>query len=126
MKLYEKDHALAKLTFKYSPFFEMICSLHVLFKLEHHLERLNWAKEIKEKLDVKFYERLVYLGTNSQEWMGIMEFCELSENFNDFNVIVAIESLLEVSLENLFYTVFNGRVELKLIKSKKGLSKDQL
>ncbi|MBC8059531.1 MAG: winged helix-turn-helix transcriptional regulator, partial [Clostridiaceae bacterium] len=38
----------------------------------------------------------------------------------------AIESLLEVPLEDFFYTFFNGEVGLKLIKSKKGLSKDQL
>jgi len=126
MKLYEKDHALAKLTFIYSPFFEMLCSLHVLVKPEHHLERLNWAKDMKGKLEDNLYERLLYLGANSYEWMGIMDFCEFSESFNDFNMIVAIESLLEVPLEDFLYTFFNGRLELKLIKSRKGLSKGQL
>ncbi len=126
MVLYEQNHSLAKVSFKYSPFFEMLCSLHVLMNPEHHLERLNWARELKDKMDSSLYDRLLYLGRISDEWLGIMDFCEVSESFNDFNVIAAIESLLEVSVENLLYVSFNEEVEVSSIKNRTGLSKEQL
>jgi hypothetical protein len=50
------------LEFAYSPFFEMLCSLHVLAKPEHHLERLGWAEGMKADMTNGLYEELMYLG----------------------------------------------------------------
>ncbi|WP_242831255.1 DUF5937 family protein [Desulfitobacterium dehalogenans] len=35
---------------EYSPFLEMVASLHVLQDPEHHLGRLNWARETEALL----------------------------------------------------------------------------
>lgn len=64
MKVYEKEDGIWNIKFIYSPIFEMLCSLHVLSKPEHHLERLGWARDMESKMDERLYSELMYFGTN--------------------------------------------------------------
>lgn len=97
--------------FVYSPFFEMLCSLHVLTKPDHHLGRLNWANNIKENMDQELYKEILYFGKNFFGWLGPMGFCELSNRVNDFNIIDAIDFISEVSIEEYIYQMLNESVE---------------
>ena len=79
--------------FIYSPFYEMICSLHVLCKPEHHLGRLKWAEETQRKLSPSFFQELLFFDQHFDGWLGVMDFANVSEEINDLNVPLVIESI---------------------------------
>ncbi|MGE5630413.1 MAG: metalloregulator ArsR/SmtB family transcription factor [Caulobacteraceae bacterium] len=94
--------------FVYSPFFEMMCSLHVLARPEHHLERLEWAADMKAKLPQALYEELMYFGRNSDEWCGAMDFCDVSDNIVDLNTIAVLDSIADLDSEKFFKVLSNS------------------
>jgi DNA-binding transcriptional ArsR family regulator len=97
--------------FVYSPFFEMMCSLHVLTRPDHHLGRLNWASNIKVNMDEELYKEILFFGSNFFEWLGAMGFCELSNRVNDFNIIDAIDFISEISIEEYINKMLNERIQ---------------
>ena len=80
--------------FLYSPYFEMLCSLHVLAKPEHHLERLEWAADMKGGMPHGLYEELMYFGENSREWCSAMDLYEVSDSVVDLNVVEVLDAIV--------------------------------
>ena len=115
MKVYTASEKEWDIEFSYSPLFEMLCSLHVLFKPDHHLERLSWAQEMKNKISSKLYEELMAFGRNTHEWLAIMSLCNLHEECNDFNVMAAINFMEDLPIES-FREIISGYRELEELK----------
>lgn len=59
----------------YSPYHEMLVSLHVLVNPEHHLSRLEWARKIRQTMDKEMLEQILFYGNASDEWFFAMD-CE--------------------------------------------------
>lgn len=108
MLLSVKQDGHMSVRFVYSPFFEMLCSLHVLSKPEHHLERLDWAAGMKEKLSVPLYEELMYFGKISDEWCGAMDLDDISENIVDLNVIAVLDEISAMDTQEFLRILSNG------------------
>ncbi|MFD2692813.1 DUF5937 family protein [Sporolactobacillus shoreicorticis] len=51
----QKVHAV------YSPYRELLTSLHVLNKPEHHLDRIEWANRIQKFLSAEMLHTLSFL-----------------------------------------------------------------
>lgn len=102
--------------FVYSPFFEMMCSLHVLAKPDHHLGRLNWANNLRGSMDEELIKDIVYFGQNFFEWMGAMGFCELSNTCNDLNILEVIDYIRELSIEEFIYEMLNESIKKEEIR----------
>jgi len=108
MILSVKQDGHLTLEFVYSPFFEMLCSLHVLAKPEHHLERLDWAADIKSRMPHGLYEELVYFGECSDEWCGAMDLYDISDNIVDLNVVAVLDAVAAMDSKEFFRVLSNG------------------
>ncbi len=56
----------------FSPFNELMASLHVLCNPVHHPYRRKWAMEVEESLPIEMVEEIRLLGSLSYEWMYFM------------------------------------------------------
>lgn len=101
-----------KVEFTYSPLFEMLCSIHVLVSPAHHLERIAWAEDMRSRMPGGLLEELIKLGGMTSEWCAIMDFCNLYEECDDFNVIAALDFVDDLDAE-AFREVFLKYKELK-------------
>ncbi|PZD96724.1 hypothetical protein DNH61_05870 [Paenibacillus sambharensis] len=54
-----------------SPFHEMLCSLHVLCRPEHHTARQAWAERLKQQAPL-LWQRAWDIGAVTEEWIGII------------------------------------------------------
>jgi DNA-binding transcriptional ArsR family regulator len=108
MKLYEYSESNWNIEFIYSPYFEMLCSLHVIYKPEHHLSRLNWYREIRERLDEELYEEIMYFGSNYYEWLPAMDFKNVLRSVNDFDVVGSLDLIAEMDNVDFIHTVLRG------------------
>ncbi|CAM4438106.1 metalloregulator ArsR/SmtB family transcription factor [Paenibacillus tarimensis] len=54
-----------------SPFHEMLCSLHVLYRPEHHTARRVWAERLKQEAPL-LWQRARDIGAVTEEWIGIV------------------------------------------------------
>jgi DNA-binding transcriptional ArsR family regulator len=106
MMVYTASEKEWDIEFSYSPLFEMLCSLHVLSKPEHHLERFAWAEEMKNKMSDKLYEKLMDLSKKTYEWCPVMDICNIHEGCNDFNVMAALNFIEDLPIES-FIGVFS-------------------
>lgn len=109
MKVYEKIDGNWNIQFIYSPMFEMLCSLHVLSKPEHHLERLQWARDMESKMEKQLYKEIMYFGFNFAEWCSVMDFDSYSEEFYDLNMIHAIEVISRLDIVSFVYTMLHEK-----------------
>lgn len=116
MKIYEKDIGTWKVEFFYSPFFEMICSLHVLTRPEHHLTRLEWAKGVKARLGEGLHGSLVDIGIHFHEWCTVMDFCKVSESVNDLNLLAALDFIAGMDMETFIRVLLGNCIERDRIK----------
>lgn len=105
MKIYTGFEKNWNIEFQYSPLFEVLCSLHVLSKPAHHLERIVWADEMKKKLPEGLYKSLMELGRATCDWCAVMDFCNMYEECNDFNIIEALNYIEDIPI-NVFNEVF--------------------
>jgi DNA-binding transcriptional ArsR family regulator len=108
MILSVKQDGNMSVEFVYSPFFEMLCSLHVLAKPEHHLERLDWAAGMKEKLPNALYEELMYFGKISDEWCGAMDLDDVSDSIVDMNIIAVLDDIAAMDPDEFLKVLSNG------------------
>ena len=108
MILSVKQDGQLTVEFVYSPFFEMMCSLHVLTKPEHHLERLGWAAGMKTKMPHALYDELMYFGKNSDEWCGAMDLYDISDSIIDLNVIAVLDAVAAMDSVEFFKVLHNG------------------
>lgn len=121
MEIYKLNYNNWTIEFSYSPFFEMLCSLHVLTKPEHHLDRILWAEEMKNNLSAKLYNEILYFGHNYDNWLGSMDFPYVYENMSTSNIVEAIEHISKISSENYIFYMLNGNIEIEKIKLYMGI-----
>ncbi|MFS0559451.1 metalloregulator ArsR/SmtB family transcription factor [Terribacillus sp. 179-K 1B1 HS] len=57
----------------YSPYHELLLSLHVLVKPDHHLDRLNWANELIAAMPKNLYEAILFYGQITNQWLHVMD-----------------------------------------------------
>lgn len=103
MKLYDYLEDNLNIEFFYSPYFEMLCSLHVITKPEHHLSRLNWCRELVDRMDSELYEEIMYFGSNYYEWMSAMDYKSVIYTTNDLDVIASLDAISELNTVNFIY-----------------------
>jgi DNA-binding transcriptional ArsR family regulator len=115
MILTERQEGSLTIEFIYSPFFEMICSLHVLTKPEHHLGHLNWAEGMLAKLPQPLHDDILYFGTNFSEWLGVMGFSfAVDPSINDLNITAIIEEMGNMPAHQFMKILTNDKQKLPL------------
>ncbi len=123
MKLQLAEEMGWKIEFVYSPFFEMLCSLHVLFKSDHHQRNIEWANLTKKCMTVKLYDELSFFDEVSDGFMGVMEFCHIADEFHSFNLIDAISYIEGLDRLEFAYLILNKEITqsdiLKIVTLKK-------
>lgn len=62
-----------KIEFNYSPFWELMFSLHVLCNAKHHGLHLQWAVQTKRRMDRKMLADLRYFGKGFREYLSIVD-----------------------------------------------------
>jgi len=99
----------------------MLCSIHVLIKPDHHLERLVWAEDMKNKISNKLLNELVELGKTTFDWCIMMDLCNIYEVCNDINVMTALNYIEELTLEDFksVYLKYKGYENHKLTEDLK-------
>lgn len=89
---------------EYSPFLEMIASLHVLMNPEHHLTRLPWAREVQAQLPSALNTNLRYLGQAANDWLNLFDLHDLGA-FDEASVEEGIERLLATNDQLFVYSL---------------------
>ncbi|MFZ5969321.1 MAG: metalloregulator ArsR/SmtB family transcription factor [Bacillota bacterium] len=110
MKFFRDPYQGWKIEFVYSPFFEMMCSLHVLYKPEHHLGRFKWAKDLREHMGSVLLSELDYFGQHYYEWCSAMDFCHISDVINGFSIVEALECIEDMEPDDFVYIMLNGEI----------------
>lgn len=91
---YDKE---SKGEFYYSPLSEMMASLHVLAKPEHHLERLKWIGKVHEEVPEELLEEIRGLSLLTNEWLIVMDFAH-SNPYVELSIPDALNELEELCL----------------------------
>lgn len=78
--------------FIYSPFREMMTSLHVLTNPSHHLTRLEWAKKTKSNMLSSIWNDVVLFGEVTNEWLNFLDLEDLLQ-YEEKHVEEAIEQI---------------------------------
>lgn len=81
----------------YSPLFEMLSSLHVLTKPEHHLDRLTWSGKTIAILPETLLKDIRKLGKITDEWCITMDFAHTSP-LSELHIPDAIDELERYSI----------------------------
>lgn len=116
MKISRMNYREWQIDFVYAPFFEMLCSLHVLFHADHHKARKKWAMEMKHQMGLKLYNRLAFFDIVTDGWMGAMEFRYLDEAYSDFNVVNCIRKMADLSNLEFANLMLNHTVSISDIR----------
>lgn len=85
--------------FIFSPLFEMLASMHVITRPEHHLDRMKWMDNIVKETPDKIINEIREVGLFTNEWLIIMGFSSLNY-YADFDIPEAIHELEKLSLSN--------------------------
>lgn len=97
---------------EYSPFLEVVSSLHVLLEPKHHLERLTWARETEALLSPSLKERIFDLGQASNDWLNLFDLHDLCD-FRESSVEEGIEKLLLVDERQFVYCLLGQVMSLE-------------
>ena len=62
--------------FFFSSLYELLASLHVICNPGHHVHRQKWWNTIKEEIDQAMMERIIRLGSVTEDWLITMDFCD--------------------------------------------------
>jgi DNA-binding transcriptional ArsR family regulator len=95
----------------YSPYRELLTSLHVLTKPEHHLDRLEWANRTRQSLSAEMLNTLSFFGKVTDEWMFIMD-CERAFGFENRCVEDSIEQWNCIDCEAFASFLLGARCKL--------------
>lgn len=99
---------------EYSPFLEMVASLHVLQDPEHHLGRLTWARETEALLSPALKRQIVELGQVSNDWLNLYDLHDMCD-FQESSVEEGIEKLLAVDTRQFVYCLLGQAMSLEHI-----------
>jgi DNA-binding transcriptional ArsR family regulator len=91
-----------------------VYTIHVLINPEHHLERIAWAKNMRNKLPEAFCGELVHLGKITRDWCVIMDLCNVHDECNDFNIMSGLDFIDDLSVGdfNLVFQKYNDLKEM--------------
>ncbi|MFT8311681.1 MAG: DUF5937 family protein [Sporolactobacillus sp.] len=95
----------------YSPYRELLTSLHVLNKPQHHLDRLEWANRTRQSLSAEMLNTLSFFGNVTDEWMFIMD-CEQASGFENRYVEDSIEQWNHIDCEAFTSFILGTRHKL--------------
>lgn len=68
-----KDEAVCG-EFFFSPLYEMLASMHVIVKPDHHLDRRKWIERVTEEISGELLEEIRVLGNLTDQWDIVMDF----------------------------------------------------
>jgi DNA-binding transcriptional ArsR family regulator len=125
MKIQGQDYKNWTIEFVYAPFFEMMCSLHVLFHPAHHKNREIWADNMTRRMNKKLYKTLSFFDVVSDTYLGAMEFLYIDEVYHDFNVIKSLDALNLMDGTDFQYLLLNKSVDRDTIKAYQKTDKHQ-
>ncbi len=91
---YEND---VNVEFTFSPLSEMLASMHVLSKPEHHLDRVKWVRTTTEEMPCKLLEDIRKYGYITNEWLIVMDFSVISP-YSELCIPDALKELEKLSL----------------------------
>jgi len=104
----ELNHWLKKhIRIIYSPFRELITSLHVLYNPAHHLTRLEWAEKMKKNMSPKLWDSVSYFGQISNGWLNFLDL-DYYFQFEEKHVEESIERLKQLSADD-FLSILLGK-----------------
>lgn len=92
----------------YSPYHELISSLHVLHHPEHHKNRYTWAKEMSEQMSMSMSKKVYEIGKISDGFMGLYAGGNRIENGNH-SVQSVLDALRQLDIYDFGHMVANGR-----------------
>jgi DNA-binding transcriptional ArsR family regulator len=97
--------------FIYSPFRELMTSLHVLDYPAHHLTRLEWAQKIKSNMSPSLWDAACFFGEVSNEWLNFLDLVDVLQ-YEERHVEEAIERLKLLTEEEFLSLLLGTRADL--------------
>jgi DNA-binding transcriptional ArsR family regulator len=98
--------------FFFSPLFEMLASMHVIAKPEHHLDRMKWMEKIKADMRVQLVEEIKKYSTLTKEWLIMVDF-SIPGYYSEFSIPDALFELSKLSLTkwNKVFKSYNMNIQ---------------
>lgn len=99
--------------FVFSPYIEMLASMHVISKPEHHLDRMKWMESIMGKIPEWLVNDIRNLSSLTNEWLIPMDFPYIS-SFSEPNIIDSLDELAYLGLSkwNKVFQLYNKRTDV--------------
>ncbi|MFC7370268.1 metalloregulator ArsR/SmtB family transcription factor [Fictibacillus iocasae] len=94
----------------YSPFRELICSLHVLSYPDHHTARLDWSRNMLQAMSPRLKEQLQRWGENSNQWFYLLDYVDVVQLEESF-VEEAIDQLRYVNTDDFRNCMLGAKIE---------------
>lgn len=91
---YEDD---IKVEFTFSPLSEMLASMHVLSKPEHHLDRMKWVRSTSEEMSNELLDNIRKYSFITNEWLVVMDF-SIIEPYSELCIQDALTELEKLDL----------------------------
>ncbi|MFC0189579.1 metalloregulator ArsR/SmtB family transcription factor [Fictibacillus aquaticus] len=94
----------------YSPFRELICSLHVLSYPDHHTARLGWTRDMQQTMSPKLKEQLLKWGEVTNQWLYLLDYVDtvqLEESYAE----EAIDQLRYLSTDDFRKCILGAKME---------------
>ncbi|MEH7010635.1 metalloregulator ArsR/SmtB family transcription factor [Neobacillus niacini] len=99
--------------FIYSPFRELMTSLHVLNNPSHHLTRLEWAEKIKCNMSPSLWETCCFFGELSNEWLNFLDLVDVLQ-YEEKHVEEVIERMKLLREKEFLSLLLGTRTNLSI------------
>ncbi|PLT29622.1 ArsR/SmtB family transcription factor [Peribacillus deserti] len=103
------------ITIQFSPFTEMLASMHVLCNSAHHPYRRKWAEETERLLPKQMLKEIRSLGSLFYDWFYVVNICN-EYQLNEENVEEAIEFICSMPHDPFLFYLLGERFSLDEIK----------
>lgn len=98
----------------FSPFHEMICSLHVLAKPDHHLPRLSWSEKVLNAMSEDEKKQLHFFNEASSAFTGMLSFVD-DENIWGVSIEEILKNMKQMQLSAFYKHFMNEKYSHKEI-----------
>jgi len=102
--------------FIYSPFFEMISSLHLISNPSHHLRHIKWAESLRNNIDPKALLAMEEHYNHFNAWCNVMDLCDYHSDFNCMNILFAIDRIYDLDDAEFMHILTGGLYDIELFK----------
>lgn len=98
--------------FMFSPLFEMLASMHVIVKPEHHLDRMIWMEKLMCEISGELMDEIRVLSIITDQWNIVMDFAVISP-FTELPIPEALLQMEELPLYrfNKIFKVYDRSVD---------------